>query len=43
MRFIWNLQQMVEVSNKGFLLTSKVCPQGVFCPCPGVIYVYKII
>ena len=21
-------------SDKGFLLTSKVCPQGVFCPCP---------
>ena len=30
-------------SEKGFLLTSKVCPQGVFCPCPGAIYVYKII
>ena len=30
-------------SDKGFLLTSKVCPQGVFCPCPGAIYVYKII
>ena len=28
---------------KGFLLTSKVCPQGVFCPCPRAIYVYKII
>ena len=28
---------------KGFLLTSKVCPQGVFCPCPGAIYIYKII
>ena len=25
-------------SDKGFLLTSKVCPQGVFCPCPGAIY-----
>ena len=23
-------------SDKGFLLTSKVCPQGVFCPCPGL-------
>ena len=22
-------------SDKGFLLTSKVCPQGVVCPCPG--------
>ena len=26
-------------SDKGILLTSKVCPQGVFCPCPR----YKII
>ena len=41
-RFVWNLQQMVE-SDKGFLLTSKCCPQGVFCPCPGAIYMYKII
>ena len=30
-------------SDKGFLLTSKFCPQGVFCPCPGAIYMYKII
>ena len=30
-------------SDKGFLLTSKVCPKGVFCPCPGAIYLYKII
>ena len=30
-------------SDKGFLLTSKVCPQGVFCPCQGAIYMYKII
>ena len=30
-------------SDKGFLLTSKVCLQGVFCPCPGAIYMYKII
>ena len=30
-------------SDKGFLLTSKVCPQWVFCPCPGAIYMYKII
>ena len=28
-------------SDKGFLLTSKVCPQGVFCPCLGAIYMYK--
>ena len=30
-------------SDKGFLLTSKVCPQGILCPCPGAIYMYKII
>ena len=30
-------------SDKGFLLTSKVCPQGVFCPCPVAVYMYKII
>ena len=30
-------------SDKGFLLTSKVCPQVVFCPCPGAIYMYKNI
>ena len=30
-------------SDKGFLLTSKVCSQGVVCPCPGAIYMYKII
>ena len=30
-------------SGKGFLLTSKVCPQGVVCACPGTIYIYKII
>ena len=30
-------------SDKSFLLTSKVCPQGVFCPCPGAIFMYKIV
>ena len=30
-------------SDKGFLLTSKVCPQVVFCPCPGAMYMYQII
>ena len=30
-------------SDKGFLLTSKVCPQVVFCFCPGAICMYKII
>ena len=29
------------LSDKGFLLTSNVCPQWVVCPCPGAIY--KII
>ena len=26
-----------------FLLTSKFCPQGVVCSCPGAIYMCKII
>ena len=30
-------------SEKGFLLASEVCPQGVFCPCLRAIYMYKII
>ena len=30
-------------SDNGFLLTSKVYPPGVFCPCSGAIYMYKII
>ena len=30
-------------SDKCCLLTSKLCPQGVVCPCPGAIYMYKII
>ena len=30
-------------SDKGLLLTSKVRPQGVVCPCPGAIYIHKII
>ena len=30
-------------NDKGFLLASKVCPQWVFCPCPGATYMYKII
>ena len=30
-------------SDKDFLLTLKVCPQGVVCPCPGAIYIYKIV
>ena len=30
-------------SDKDFLLTSKFCPEWVFCPCPGAIDMYKII
>ena len=30
-------------SDKEFLFTSKICLQGVVCPCPGDIYMYKII
>ena len=26
-------------SNKEFLLTSKLCPLGAVCPCPGAIYI----
>ena len=32
-----------EQSDKQFLSTSKFCTQGVVCPCPGAIYMYKII
>ena len=30
-------------SNKMFLLTSKFLPQGVVSPCPGAIYIYKLM
>ena len=30
-------------SDKMFLLTSKFRPQGVVSPCPGAIYMYKIM
>ena len=30
-------------SDKAFLLTSKFCPLGAVCPCPGAIYMYKIM
>ena len=30
-------------SDKMFLLTSKFRPQGVISPCPGAIYMYKIM
>ena len=32
-----------EWSDKTFLLTSKLCPLGAVCPCPGAIYMYKIM
>ena len=32
-----------EWSDKTFLLTSKLCPMGFVCPCPGAIYMYKIM
>ena len=32
-----------EWSDKTFLLTSKLCPLGAVCPCPGDICMYKIM
>ena len=32
-----------EWSDETFLLTSKLCPLGAVCPCPGAIYTYKIV
>ena len=32
-----------EWSDKTFLLTSKLCPLWTVCPCPGAIYIYKIM
>ena len=32
-----------EWNDKIFLLTSKLCPLGAVCPCPGAIYLYKIM
>ena len=29
--------------DKKFLLISKLCPLGAVCPCPGAIYMYKIM
>ena len=29
-----------DLSDKKFLLTSKLCPLGAVCPCPGAIYMY---
>ena len=29
-------------SDKGFLMTSKVCPQAGFCPCPGLYTCIKL-
>ena len=33
----------VATNDKIFLLTSKFCSQGVVSPCPGAIYMYKIM
>ena len=30
-------------NDKTFLLTLKLCPLGAVCPCPGAIYMYKIM
>ena len=30
-------------SDNAFLFTSKLCLQGVVCPCPGATYMYLII
>ena len=32
-----------DLRDKMFLLTSKFCSQGVVSPCPGAIYMYKIM
>ena len=32
-----------EWSDKIFLLTSKLCPLGAVCPCPGATYMYRIM
>ena len=32
-----------EWSDKTFVLTSKLCPLGAVCSCPGAIYMYKIM
>ena len=32
-----------EWSDKTLLLTSKLCPLRAVCPCPGAIYMYKIM
>ena len=29
-----------DLIDKKFLLTTKLCPLGAVCPCPGVIYMY---
>ena len=32
-----------EWNDKTFLLTLKLCPMGAVCPCPGAIYINKIM
>ena len=39
--FVWNLQHMVKVI-RAFCWHQKIALQGVFCPCPGAICMYKI-
>ena len=29
-----------DLSDKKFLLTSKLCPLGMYAPCPEAIYMY---
>ena len=41
-RFFLNLAAN-DRSDKMLLLTSKFHPQGVVIPCPGAIYIYKIM
>ena len=45
-----NMKKRVEIvlklatngqSDKGFYVDINICPQGIVCPCPGAIYMYK--
>ena len=44
--FVWekgktmDFSETTDRSDKKFLLTSKLCPLGAVCPCPGAIYMY---
>ena len=38
---VYDLKLATDVrSDKKFLLTSKLCPCGLYAPCPGAIYMY---